>query len=290
MRDFSIRKSLSCAWVEFVKWICDARMIIVLVTMIFIYNFAIVPLLENAKTMGESLNILEPFIALANSGLILLIIPVVFLTLIADYPQIDTNTVFYISRLGRINWVTGQLIKLVMMDLSYLAVLFVGAVVPMLSRSYVGSSWSRVVTDFLKEHPEKTANFGASLLPENLYFQLTVGKAALQSYLLVFAYLMIIGLILLFFTMIQKKTFGFVACGSIIALGTTFCTMKSTLMWTMPMANSIIWLHYTRFFRKPIMPMGFSVAYLLICIVVLIIFSYLYGAEFSYDNINSSDD
>lgn len=123
MKNFSLKQSFFCARAEFIKWICDARMIILGVLLIFIYSFAIEPLKSNAKLMGEPLNILEPFIAIANSGAILLIIPLVFLTLIADFPKIDTNTVFYIMRVGRLNWLFGQLLKLIFMALSYLAVI-----------------------------------------------------------------------------------------------------------------------------------------------------------------------
>lgn len=94
MNNFSIKKCFSCAKTEYIKWICDARMIILAVLLIFIYSFAIEPLLLNAELMNEPLNILEPFIAISNSWAILLIVPLVFLTLIADYPKIDTNTVF----------------------------------------------------------------------------------------------------------------------------------------------------------------------------------------------------
>ena len=90
MKNFSLKQSFFCARAEFIKWICDARMIILGVLLIFIYSFAIEPLKSNAELMGEPLNILEPFIAIANSGAILLIIPLVFLTLIADFPKIDT--------------------------------------------------------------------------------------------------------------------------------------------------------------------------------------------------------
>ena len=136
MKNFSLKQSFFCARAEFIKWICDARMIILGVLLIFIYSFAIEPLKSNAELMGEPLNILEPFIAIANSGAILLIIPLVFLTLIADFPKIDTNTVFYIMRVGRLNWLFGQLLKLIFMALSYLAVIFLGAVLPMLSDGF----------------------------------------------------------------------------------------------------------------------------------------------------------
>ena len=271
MKKLNFKQAFSCAKTEYIKWVCDARMIILGVLLIFIYSFAIEPLLKNAEEMGEPLNILEPFIAIANSGAILLIIPLVFLTLIADFPKIDTNTVFYIIRVGRVNWLLGQIIKLMMMALSYLGFIFLGAVVPMIGRGFWYNGWSNVATQFAVRFPEKSGNFGVQLLPENLYNQLTVFSAAVQSYLLVFAYLMIIGLMLLAFSLIKKKTAGFVLCGAVISLGTAFCSIKTVLMWSMPMANSIIWLHFTKYFRQPVVSLTFSMIYLCTFIAALIV-------------------
>lgn len=286
MKNFSLHKSLSCAKTEYVKWVCDARMIILAVLLMFIYSFAIEPLLANAEKMGEPLNILEPFIAIANSGAILLIIPLVFLTLIADFPRIDTNTVFYIIRIGRLNWLVGQIFKLVFMSVSYLSVIFLGAVVPMLTRGFWYNGWSNVATKFSQTFPDSSGNFGVQLLPENLYNQLSVFNAAIQSYLLIFAYLMIIGLLLLAFSLIKQKTAGFVLCGGIISLGTAFCSIKTTLMWVMPMANSIIWLHYTKYFRQPIVSMEFSIFYLVGFILALLIICLIAISKFNYDNVS----
>ena len=285
MKNLNLKQAFSCARTEYIKWVCDARMLILGVLLIFIYNFAIEPLLKNAEEMGEPLNILEPFIAIANSGAILLIIPLVFLTLIADFPKIDTNTVFYIIRVGRVNWLIGQIIKLVMMALSYLAVIFAGAVVPILDKGFWYNGWSNVATKFASRFPEKRGNFGVQLLPENLYNQLSVFDAAIQSYLLVFAYLMILGLLLLAFSLIKKKTAGFVLCGAVISLGTAFCSIKTGYMWTMPMANSIIWLHYTKYFRQPVVSMQFSVIYLCTFVAALILFCVTAIKKFNYDNV-----
>lgn len=286
MKKFNLRQCFSCAKTEYIKWVCDARMVILGVLLIFIYNFAILPLLQNAEKMNEPLNMLEPFIAVANSGAVLMIIPLVFMTLIADFPKIDNNTVFYIMRIGRKNWLTGQIIKLVMMAASYLAVIFVGSVVPMITRGFWYNGWSNVVTNFKNVFPEQSMNFGTQLVPENLYNQLTVFEAAVKSYLLVFAYLMIIGLILLSLSLIKHKTLGFVACGAVIALGTAFCSIKTSLMWTMPMANSIIWLHFTKYFRVPEVSITFSVVYLVTFVAVLIIFCYICIGRFNYDNVS----
>ena len=270
---------------EFVKWVCDARMVIVAVLLIFINNFAVSLLTNNAELMGEPLNILEPFIAVANSEILILIIPIVFLTLIADYPKVDTNTVFYIVRIGRANWFVGQVLKLVFMIVSYLAVIFLGTVLPMLSKGFWYNGWSNVATGFVKMFPDRRGDFGVALLPENLYNQLSVFEAAVKSYLLVAAYLMIIGLILLVFSLFKRKTLGFIICGGMISLGMAFSAIRTNLMWTMPMENSITWLHYTKYFKKPIMPMSFSVIYLLVLIAVLLVFGGIAIGKFNYDNV-----
>lgn len=285
MKIFSLKQAFSCEVTEFVKWVCDARMVIVAVLLIFINNFAVSPLTNNAELMGEPLNILEPFIAVANSEILILIIPIVFLTLIADYPKVDTNTVFYIVRIGRANWFVGQVLKLVFMIVSYLAVIFLGTVLPMLSKGFWYNGWSNVATGFVKMFPDRRGDFGVALLPENLYNQLSVFEAAVKSYLLVAAYLMIIGLILLVFSLFKRKTLGFIICGGMISLGMAFSAIRTNLMWTMPMANSITWLHYTKYFKKPIMPMSFSVIYLLVLIAVLLVFGGIAIGKFNYDNV-----
>ncbi len=285
MGDFSIKQSLASAKTEFIKWICDARMIILAVLLIFIHTFAIAPLIENAELMGKPLNILEPFVAVANSNMILLIIPLVFLTLIADFPKIDTNTVFYIIRVGRINWLIGQILKLIFMALFLIAVVFAGTVVLMLGRGFWRNEWSEVATGFAEAFPDKAGNFGVSLLPENLYNQRPVFTLALQSYLLLFAYLLTIGLVLLSFSLIKQKTAGFVLCGAIISIGAAFCAVRSRFMWSMPMSHSIIWLHYTKYFREPIVSMTGSVIYFVTVILVLIVFCCIAISRFNYDNV-----
>lgn len=135
-------------------------------------------------------------------------------------------------------------------------------------------------------YPEKSGNFGATLLPENLYNQLTVFEAAAKSYALIFCYLTVIGLILLGFSLVKLKTAGFVVCGGIISLGTALCSIKSGLMWLMPMAHSIIWLHYTKYYRAPVVPVWQSAVYFGVLIAVLTIFCFFVIRKFNYDNVS----
>jgi hypothetical protein len=282
MEKLSLRKAFSCAKTEYIKWVTNSRMIILLVMLVFVYNFAVSPVLENVRLMGEPINCLEPFLAVANSGAILFIIPLTFLALIADFPRIDTNTVFYICRIGRKNWLAGQILRLFMMVLTLLLVIFVGTVQP---QGFFSNYWSNVVVQFAETFPELAQNFGAKLLPENLYNQIPVLQAAWMSYLFVFLYLLALGMLLLSFSILRKKTLGLVLCVGIITAGAALCSIKSQLMWIFPMSHAIIWLHYTKYYRTQVMPMWVSGVYFGVALAVLLIISAVAVRKFNYDNV-----
>lgn len=287
MNKFSLKNSLSCAWVEFVKWIVDARMIIVLCLCVFIYSFVVEPIKANAELMGEPMNALEPFIATLNSGMVLLIIPLGFLTLISDFPKIDGSTIFYIFRIGKKSWLFGQILRLLMMTAAYVFIIFSASIIGVITSGFIGSEWSLVATKFASTFPEQSGNFGVLLLPENLYNQMSLPTAFIESTLFVIAYLFALGMILLAFSIAKKKTAGIVVCGLVIALGAALCSINTKLMWAFPMAHSIVWLHYTEFLREPIFPVFYSAIYFALVIAAALIFCGISLKRFDYDTISS---
>ena len=98
---------LRVAKTEYVKWIRNPKMIILLVMLIFAYDYVILELIEAADKMGEKLQVLEGFIGISNSQLLLMILPIVFVGLMGDFPRVDGNAMFYIHRVGKGNWLFG---------------------------------------------------------------------------------------------------------------------------------------------------------------------------------------
>lgn len=286
MSKFSIKNSLSCAWVEFVKWIADARMIIVICLCVFVYSFVTEPIKANAVMMDEPINALEPFIATLNSGMVLLILPLGFLTLISDYPKIDNSTIFYIFRTGKKSWLCGQIMQLFMMTAAYVLTIFLASVGGVITCGFTGEEWSLVATRFASEFPEQSGNFGVLLLPENLYNQMSLPTAVIESTLFVAAYLFTLGMILLAFSIAKKKTAGIVVCGLVIALGAALCSIRTALMWVFPMAHSVVWLHYTEFLREPIFPIWASVVYFAAILAAALVFCMILLKRFDYDSIS----
>ena len=286
MSKFSLKNSLSCAWVEFIKWIVDARIVIVLCLCVFIYSFVTEPIKANAVMMEEPMNALEPFIATLNSGMVLLILPLGFLTLISDFPKIDGSTIFYIFRIGKKSWFCGQIIRLFLMTAAYILAMFIASVAGIITCGFMGEEWSLVATRFASEFPEQSGNFGVLLLPENLYNQMSLPTAVVQSTLFVAAYMFLLGMILLAFSIAKRKTAGIVVCGLLIALGAALCSINTKMMWLFPMAHSIVWLHYTEFLREPVFPVFYSAIYFAAIIAAALIFCIASLKRFDYDTIS----
>lgn len=273
LKTISIKTAFKCAKTDFIKWAFNSRMIILAVLAVFIYVCAVQPLTENSALMGKPLNLIEPYIAALNSGVLLLIIPLGFLAVSSDFPQIDGSVMFGLVRTGRVNWLFGQLINLVIICAAYLAFIFAASAIPAAYCSYCGAGWSEVALYFGLEFPEQSQNFGALLLPKNLFNHLSLLDAAIQSTLFVFVYLILLGMIMMCFTVFGKKAAGVIICGGLIAVGSALCSVGASLKWTLPMANSIVWLHYTEFRREPFYPIWCSGVYFAVLIALFMALS-----------------
>lgn len=274
MKDISLRKIFLCAKTSLIKWLLDPKMIIFAAAMLFAYNYVAIPLIGLSEELGVSLNVFESFIALGNSGMILLILPIVFMVLISDFPRIDKNTLFVISRTGKSNWLIGQLLQLVVMAALFMFVTVIVSALFVLSVSEFDTDWSYITKTYIAENPDKQNAFVSELLPENLYNQFPLTTVLLHTITLIFLYLIVLGLLFVIGALLGKKFLGVLLSGTMIVIGTILGAIKSELMWLFPMANSVTWLHYTKYLRKPIVPLSTSYLYFGIIIVLLIIVAF----------------
>lgn len=107
MDRFSFRAAVHIAQAEFRQWLRSSRIIILFVMLVFVNVQVIGPLRQCKMLMGEMLSIPEAFVALGNSGVILLIIPILFLVLMADFPQRTGIDRFYQMRCTKRTWIFG---------------------------------------------------------------------------------------------------------------------------------------------------------------------------------------
>lgn len=259
---FSVAKS------EYIKWISNPRVVIVGVLIIFIRTLTVEPLLERAAKLNESLDILEPFVAIGNSGMLVMLIPCVFLVLISDYPKMTGNTLFLIQRTGRWNWFVGQIIFFVWAIFTFLFAVLVGGIC--VSDGHFTGVWSDVVTKYDTQFPNEAGNFASQLLPSNLYNQISLISAVIQTISFLSAYLFLLSMINFCFKQMHIQSLGLFTVILVVAAGVVTCSLKSDIMWMFPMANTIIWLHYDVILDEPYVPVWYSSLYFAILISIVV--------------------
>lgn len=283
--EFSFRKSFLYAKVEYIHWLMRPKMCILLILCVFIARMIVMPVSGASLEMGKRFSVLEPFIALGTSGTVMLILPLCYMVLMAGYPEFRTGGWYYIGRIGRLNWLVGQLLFGIGSVTSFVLFLAVFTVGISSFHAEWSFQWSDFCTKYTLVYPDRAGDFVSSLFPKNLYNQMSLGKAVLHTYLLLMLYLFLILLILMLGNLFKQRVSGVFLAGGIISAGTALCSIRSGAMWLFPMAHSVIWLHYTEYFRQKVFSVrasyilfGMAIA-LLILLSVIKIFTYQFDTQ-----------
>lgn len=266
-RNISFSKIWIIVKVEFQKWITNPKMVLLVVFLLFARTLIIVPLLDHATKYGEPINAFEPFIAMGNSGLLSMLIPMLYLVLLGDFPCVEANSLFYISRSGKRNWLIGQLIFMVCAIGTLIAIVLIVSMV--MSHGKVNFEWSNVVTKYGTRFPNEKESFGCTILPSNLYNQLHLGETLVYTLLFQYLHLIVLSLILCTGKIYKGGMFGFISTIVIVCMGVITTSLKLKIMWVFPMAHTIVWLHYREIISNQIFPIRYSFLIYLFLIVIL---------------------
>ena len=286
----SIRKIFSVASTEYVKWICNPRMIVMFVVFIFIYDYIIKEMIKGAVKMDTLVSVSEPFIATTNSTLLILFVPAVFIMLISDFPKTDGNTMFFICRTGKFNWILGQIVFSIYASVTYLFAIFVSTCVLVSKYAYVGNDWSTVVTKYGLTFPDEKGGRIANFITGRLYNNMTPVKALIRTFTLQFLYLMLISMMLLTGFAVGKRMLGMIISCGVICLGSGLSLSSSGLKWLFPSTNSIAWMHYDMVLKKQIVDMTKSYLYFIILIILLLIASLIFIKRYDFSKVTDMED
>lgn len=207
--------------------------------------------------MGEMLSIPEAFVALGNSGVILLIIPI-FLVLMADFLGTGIDR-FYPNSLYKEDmdiW-TGSFCG---SGILFCAFIPFGVIVRSYDRDRQMESFiSDAVTHFTSVYPDRTEIMWCSFFLE-IYQQMT-----LEQHLYTFCLLYIFcsyHMCCFFRLSAITDMWGYSVNGFAIILGAVTCEVRMKQMWILPMAHTIPWLHYDEYLDRMNFPMWGSYLYL----------------------------
>ena len=280
-----IKKSFLIAINELRYLVFNTKLIIIPVLFILINSLVMSPLKECCDEMGKKMSFFEPFLALTSSSFVILIIPLVFVAILADFPNVGYSEVPRIIKSSKRTWVTGCIIFSFIAIFIYLTVILVGSMFMLGSKGEFTSDFSDTVTKYLSVFPEKEKSVIAELLPGNLYNQMYLYEAFRLNIVTLFLYLYIFTNIQILATILNKRFAGIIINILLISLGTITTSIKNPLMWVFPMAHTIPWIHFEEYLRKQVYPISKSIIYLVCFNLVLITMSYIFARK--YDVINN---
>jgi hypothetical protein len=286
---FSLLRIWRIASIEYYKWIINPRMCIVVAMIVFLFSFAVTPLIELSCEMNSPLNLFEPFLAVFNSRVLCLVTPAIYVFLISDYPHLDKNSIFVLYRVTKHEWLLGQFVFFFFSSLSFMLFVLICTTLPNITNSFTSNGWSLVVTRYSNYYPEKASSFSATLITKELYNQITPYHATFAAFMLNLLYMILLSNILLIFHVFNMRKLGIPTTISIIAIGSAIGVFKSKGMWFFPMAHTMVGHHYTEYMKTPIMNLTNSYYYFIIIIIVLLVIVTLKVKDTDFINIDINE-
>lgn len=259
----NVRTMLHICREEFLRWMRSSRLIILAVMLVFVHIQIITTLRNTAYLMEDPVSFPEGFVALGNSGVIVLVIPALWMVLMSDFPQKGGIDFLYQIRCSKRVWICGQTLFAFTASLFVVAFLFISSMIMLIGSARWTWEFSYAVTHYISVFPERSGDYILQLLPENLYQQMTLGTAAAHTICMMMLYFLFLALILLLASLCSHKNAGLLIDTALILLGTVTTAARIKLMWIFPMAHSISWVHYEKYMREEIFPMAGSYIYMI---------------------------
>ncbi|KIR01189.1 hypothetical protein P261_00003 [Lachnospiraceae bacterium TWA4] len=256
---------------EVKRWMRNTRMIILAVILVFIHIQVIRPLRECVNLMNQKVTILEAFIAVGNSGSLVLFVPALFLVLLADFPEKSGIDLFYQVRCSKRTWVLGQILFAIQVSIFLTLFLMIGSSILMASNGQWQMNYSEAITHYLSKYPQRDSDYISKLVPQNLFHQITFEVALIHTTVLMTLHFLILALILLFAALCNRKILGVLTDGFLIILGTITTSANLSIKWLFPIPHTISWIHYSEYFSEPIFPMVNSYSYMILMCISLFI-------------------
>lgn len=269
------------AGIEFSNLVRSTKIIILAIFVIFIHVQIITPLRELSMLMGAELSIFEPFAAIGNSGIVVLILPLFFITMFADFPREGKSRYFYQVRCSKGTWIAGQIVYAAESAIALTLFVFMASVLLSLRFTDCNSDYSYAVTRYVASFPERAGEYVVQLIPENLYNQITLVTTVIHTAMLLVSYFIMLALIIFIFSLIHKKIIGLLLDGFLIITGTITCAVRSAYMWIFPMSHTITWLHYAEYQSKEIFPLLYSYIYFGVINLTLIFLAFVLRKQYS---------
>lgn len=264
-----LRKTLFIVRNEFISLIHKPKLLLVIASIVFMIDSVAKPMKDLSMELGYKLNVAEPFLFITSKGLNIVIIPLIFIAILSDFPSSENTGYFSMIRNGRMAWYWGEVVFSFITSVLYVMIIFLSTAVYCSNNGFIGDYWSNYTLKTYKEYPD-IFMYGTMFLDTSVYTQGTPIKILIQSLILIMLYTFIIIQLMLFFKIVGQKSLGIITAIGLTFVGMPSYATTSQIRWIFPVTHTAYNWHFNEFFAEPYCHLITSYIYFSILIILLV--------------------
>lgn len=269
-----VKSSFLFAWEQYKSWLISPRILLAVYITIFINENITKKMLTICTEVGYKINLAEPLALIFSKSIYTVIIPIVFIALMTDFPRTE-GSIFYVYRMSRKSWVLGELIFAAASSLTYVLSLILGTLLYCAGKCDLSNEWSDFTTKLYLDYPDIYAQSTSLAVESSVYTQGRPIEVILHSAALIFLYTLILSLVIMLFKLLSIKEAGIISGIAITLFGLATDSGASKAMWVFPITHTVFGWHYDRFFRAQNFTIPGSYIYLGALLVTLVIGNFI---------------
>lgn len=267
-----LRKIWGVARVEYMEFLTSKRVLFMLFAFIFLAEDVVGKMARIATEQHFPLGRLEPFILLFSYKIHVMLVPIVFVVMLSNFPSNEKSGYFTMSRITRISWLFGEVIYAGMVGLTFILLLFLGSAVWVWQSSlFLTTVWSPYMSELYMEHPEIYALNNQLFIKTETLAQGTPLSVMLHSVSLMFLYLVFLALLLTLFKLLSLRKLGIFIAVSITIIGVALDGYSNIIKWFFPITQSIYETHFNSYYARTELPLSYSYLYFGVLIAGLLL-------------------
>lgn len=255
---------------NYITWLLSDKQIMTAVSLMFLYMYTIMPLIEFAAIFNEPLGLFESYMTFLGNGYCMPIFIIALLITIIDFPDLNSNAGFVLMRTGRKKWYANQILFLFMAIITYMVILFVFSIIFTAGISFILNGWSNVTHNLQLSVNEDLKNkYPLATVDLSIINNFRPYAALVYSIILMVLQLLFHGQLQVFLTIRFNRIVGICSSIGVLGIGLALWASSSNLKWIFPLANSTIGWHYGKLYRETTFPLWISFAYFIVVNLVL---------------------
>lgn len=249
------------------EFIFSKKMLVCIMTDIFMMEDVVVPMVQLADESCVEYGLCEPFVLLLSHYNHFLIIPVLFLVVMSDFPAKENGCIFAITRMGKTKYIISQILYAFIIAL--IMIFLLGIMSILYSSGETTMNWSEYMTSFHLSFPELYQENNQLFVESSTVNQGTVCSVIRNSIFLLSAFLTFQAEILCYFKLKGHRFCGIAVSLGLLIIGTVLHGLQLKLRWIFPVSHVIYGAHFDEFLRKPVCELWISYVYFILLIVIM---------------------